>query len=288
MVVQLRMYALEINNLSYVYPNGEKALNEISGKILLGNKVVVLGSSGAGKSTLARHLSGLVIPKHGSIQILGEEMNSKSKRSLQQQIGFVTQEFESSIFIRTVWEYVTAGMIKKSLPKTEIIKLAETALGIVGMLDFKDHSLGYLSINHKKKIAIAKALANQVEVLILDDPTSGLDPSGYSDVVSILDGLNFMGKTIIVLTHDVDFAASWSEQLFLLSEGGFLASGSASLTVDEELMRQARLRLPMISLPFSRLPELQLSSFPRTVNEAVKVLWKMGVIKSSGRGVGIE
>ncbi|KRF38622.1 ATP-binding cassette domain-containing protein [Paenibacillus sp. Soil787] len=277
------MYAMEINNLSYVYPNGEKALTEISGEIPINSKVIILGSSGSGKSTLARHLSGLTIPQMGSVSVLGQEINSKSKRFLHQRLGFVPQDFQSSFFIRTVWEYVTSELIKKSLPKADMIKLAETALGIVGMLDYKDHSLSYLSTTHKRKIALAKALANQVEILVMDEPVSGLDPSGYSDIVSLLNGLHFMGKTIIVLTHDVDFAASWSERLFLLSEGSFIAAGSPALTIDETLMRKARLRVPVISLPFSRLPELKLENIPRTVDEAVRVLWEIGVNQTSIR-----
>ncbi|MBY0087419.1 ATP-binding cassette domain-containing protein [Brevibacillus brevis] len=266
------MYALEMNNLSYQYPNGEKALSEITGAIPLNSKAVVLGSSGSGKTTLAQHMSGMKIKKDGSVRLFGEEMHAKSKQVLRQRIAYVEQEVKPSLFVRTVWEYVTTGVFKKSLQKVERIRIAEAALGIVGMLESKFRSISYLSAGQKRRIAIARAIATQADILVLDDPISGLDPEGYSDVYAILEGLHLMGKTLIVMTSDVDFASSWSDQVFILNEGSLLASGSPSLTVNEELMKKARLRLPMVSLPFSRIPELRLCTIPRTIDEAMQVL----------------
>ncbi|MED4582673.1 ATP-binding cassette domain-containing protein [Brevibacillus choshinensis] len=266
------MYAFQINNLSYVYPNGEKALSDISGAIPINSKVVVLGSSGSGKTTLAHQLSGLKFPNAGSVHLFGEEMNTKCKRMLRQRIAFVEQEVKPTLFIRTVWEYVTAGVFRKSLEKVERIRVAETALGIVGMLDSKFRSISYLSAGQKRRMAIARAIATQADILVLDDPISGLDPEGYSNVYAILEGLHLMGKTLIVMTSDVDFASSWSDHVFVLSGGSLLETGSPSLTVNEELMRKARLRLPMVSIPFSSIPELRFHTIPRTVDEARQVL----------------
>lgn len=266
------MNALEMENLSYIYPNGEKALSEISGTIPLNSKAVVLGSSGSGKTTLARQLVECKIQNGATVRLFGEEVHPKSKQVLKQRIAIVEQEVKPSLFIRTVWEYVTAGVIKRSLEKVDKIKMAETALGIVGMLDSKFRSISYLNAGEKRRMAIARAIASQADILVLDDPTSGLDPEGYSNVYAILDGLHFMGKTLIVTTSDVDFASSWADQLLILSEGSLLESGSPSLTVNEELMRKARLRLPMVSIPFSSIPELRSRTIPRTVDEAIRVL----------------
>jgi cobalt/nickel transport system ATP-binding protein len=266
------MHALEINNLSYVFPNGDRALSDISGAVPLNSKVVVLGSSSSGKTTLAHQLSGMLLPKSGSIRLFGEETLSKSKKYLRKRIGLVEQDLRSTLFVRTVWEYVTTGIINKSLPKAEKIKMAETALGMVGMLESKYQTLSYLSKSQKKRIGIARALVSQADVLVLDEPISGLDPEGYRSIYALLEGLHIIGKTVIVLTHDVDFAANWAEYLLLLSEGRLLAEGSPSLVLDEKLMEKARLRLPMLSLPFINLPKHKIQTIPRTIDEAITIL----------------
>ncbi|WP_223593567.1 ATP-binding cassette domain-containing protein [Neobacillus bataviensis] len=266
------MYALEFHNLSYVFPNGDRGLSDISGAVPFNSKVVVLGSSRSGKTTLAHQLSGLSLSKSGSIRLFGEAIPSKSKKFLRERIGFVEQDLRSSLFVRTVWEYVTAGIINKSLPKAEKIKMAETALGMAGMLESKYQTLSYLNKSQKKRLGIARALVTQTEVLILDEPISGLDPDGYRSINALLEGLHIIGKTVIVLTHDVDFAANWADHLFLLSEGCLLAEGSPSLVLDEKLMEKARLRLPMLSLPFMNLPRHKFRTIPRTVDEATTIL----------------
>ncbi|MEH7333106.1 ATP-binding cassette domain-containing protein [Neobacillus drentensis] len=266
------MYALEFYNLSYVFPNGELGLSDISGAVPFNSKVVVLGSSRSGKTTLAHQLCGLSLLMRGSIRLFGEAIPSKSKKFLRERISFVEQDLRSSLFVRTVWEYVTAGIIHKSLPKAEKIKMAETALGMVGMLESKYQTLSYLNKSQKKRIGIARALVTQADVLVLDEPISGLDPEGYRSIYALLEGLHIIGKTVIVLTHDVDFAANWADHLFLLSEGRLLAEGSPSLVLDEKLMEKARLRLPIQSLPFINLPRHKFRTIPRTVDEAITIL----------------
>lgn len=265
--------AIEIRQLSFKYPNGATVLANISLSVPIGGRAVFLGSSTAGKTTLLQILHGELLPQEGTVHIMGQPLTRKTRKPLRRKIGLVRQTFSHSPFIHSVWEYVTAPLIKQRLPKAKIIDQAELALGIVGMLGDRDQNLLHLNATQKKKADIARAVAAGAEILALDEPAAGLDPQGQTDIYSLLQGLYFMGKTIIVATHDVDFAASWGDQLFLLHQGKLLAAGNSSLTVDLPLMQQAGLRLPLIAQPFANLPGMKFETLPRTVHEAIRLLW---------------
>ncbi len=267
--------AIEIRELTFIYPNGTTVLQNITLAVPNGSRAVLLGSSDAGKTTLLQHLNGTLLPQQGSVRIMEEPLTRKTRKQLRQKVGLVRQTFAHSPFTRSVWEYVTAPLIRQRLPKQEIMERAELSLGLVGMLPDRDRNLAHLNETEKKKVDIARALATGAEILALDEPVAGLDPQGQADIYSLLQALHLMGKTILVATHNVDFAASWGDRLFLFGKGKLLAAGTSSLTVDSSLMRQAGLRLPLIALPFAGLPDLQIETLPRTVHEAIRLLWHL-------------
>ncbi|OLS41071.1 energy-coupling factor ABC transporter ATP-binding protein [Bacillus sp. MRMR6] len=269
------MFAVEMNNLTYRYQNGLEALKNINIQIPAGAKVALLGPNGAGKSTLLHQLNGLKLPHEGSIKIMGKELTKKTATSIRSIVGLVFQDPDDQVFSATVWEDVEFGPRNLGMSEKEIQEVCFAALGNVGMLDHKDRAPYHLSYGQKKRVAIAGVLAMKPEVVILDEPMSYLDPSGQDDVAGVLQGLNFMGKTIILSTHDVNFAASWADMVIILKEGELLATGGIDLLVDEEIIRRAKLHLPIVARIFRMIPDLVPEKLPKNEHEAARLLYNI-------------
>jgi len=267
--------AIEIKDLVYEYPDTTKAIDQLSLTIPLGAKVAILGPNGAGKSTLLHHFNGLKLPQNGTVTVMGIPLNKKTVRTIRQKVGLVFQDPDDQVFSGTVWEDVQFGPRNLGLSEEEIQEVSEVALGSVGMLEFKTKAPYHLSYGQKKRVAIAGILAMKPDIVILDEPMAYLDPRGQDEVAGLLQGLNFMGKTIILSTHDVDFAASWADMIILIKDGQVLAVGGPELLVDEESIRSAHLHLPRIARLFRMLPNFTSESLPKNEQEAVKALYHM-------------
>lgn len=269
------MNAITISNLTYRYQDGTEALKNVSLQIPIGKKVALLGPNGAGKSTLLHHLNGLKLPEEGSIEVMGVPLTKKSAHSIRQKVGLVFQDPDDQVFSGTVWEDVQFGPRNLKMAEEEIEEVCQVALGSVGMLEFKDKAPYHLSFGQKKRVALAGVLAMKPDIVILDEPMSYLDPAGQDDVAGLLQGLNFMGKTIILSTHDVNFAASWADMIVLMKDGELLETGGTDVLVNEEWIREARLHLPIIARLFKMVPELTEDALPKNEQEAVRILFKL-------------
>lgn len=268
------MYAIEFQNVTYQYPNGMDALKNISLKIPIGAKVALLGPNGAGKSTLLHHLNGLKLPQKGKVKIMGEELSKKNVSTIRQKVGLVFQDPDDQVFSSTVLEDVEFGPRNLKKSEEEIQEVCLAALGNVGMLEHKERAPYHLSYGQKKRVAIAGILAMKPDIVILDEPMSYLDPQGQDDVAGLLQGLNFLGKTILLSTHDVNFASSWADLVIILKDGELLNIGEVDLLVNEEIIRKANLHLPVIARVFKMLPE-GFSKLPKNEQEAVRLLSKI-------------
>ncbi|WP_096201836.1 ATP-binding cassette domain-containing protein [Bacillus sp. FJAT-45350] len=269
------MHAIDIKEIVYEYPDTTKAVDRLSLQIPIGSKVALLGPNGAGKSTLLHHLNGLKFPQEGSISIMGIPLNKKTVRTIRQKVGLVFQDPDDQVFSGTVWEDVQFGPRNLGLTEEEIEEVCEVALGSVGMREFKGKAPYHLSYGQKKRVAIAGILAMRPDIVILDEPMAYLDPEGQDEVAGLLQGLNFLGKTILLSTHDVDFAASWADIIILMREGKILSVGGPELLVDEDSIRKARLHLPRISRLFRMLPDVNCERLPTNEQEAVRLLYEM-------------
>lgn len=269
------MYAIEFQNVTYQYPNGMDALKDINLKIPVGAKVALLGPNGAGKSTLLHHLNGLKLPQKGKVSIMGEELTKKNVSLIRQKVGLVFQDPDDQVFSSTVLEDVEFGPRNLKKSEQEIQEVCLAALGNVGMLEYKESAPYHLSYGQKKRVAIAGVLAMKPEIIILDEPMSYLDPQGQDDVAGLLQGLNFLGKTILLSTHDVNFASSWADLVIILKGGELLTVGGIDLLVNEEIIRKANLHLPVISRLFKMLPELGFNQLPKNEQEAVRLLSRL-------------
>ncbi|MEW5920972.1 MAG: ATP-binding cassette domain-containing protein [Bacillota bacterium] len=268
------MALIEVQALSYRYKDGTRALRGLTFHIPRGKKVAVLGPNGAGKSTMLLHLNGIYLAQEGEVRFDGELVTTKNERQVRSKVGMVFQDPDDQVFSTTVWEDVTFGPANMGLPDDEVDRRAASALHAVGMLEYKDKAPYHLSYGQKKRVAIAGVLAMNPEVISLDEPAAFLDPRGKETVFAILNNLNRQGTTIVIVTHDVDLAAEWADEIILIKDGRCLAQGGTELLTDTLLVEAAELRLPTITRLFKELggPETQI--LPKTIREAVQVLSK--------------
>jgi energy-coupling factor transporter ATP-binding protein EcfA2 len=181
-----------------------------------------------------------------------------------------------------VEEDVAFGPRNLGCGEAEVKERVEIALGSVGMRELRTRSPFELSYGQKRRVAIAGVLAMRPEMIILDEPMAFLDPKSRDDLQSLLESMHLMGMTLMVATHDVDFAAEWADHVLIMKEGSLLAAGSTELLFDEGLLAQADLHLPRLARPFRMLQGSGQAS-PRTVRQAAQLIWKLMV-----RGAQVE
>lgn len=264
---------VSVREASYAYGNVQ-ALRGVSFDIAAGSKVALMGPNGAGKSTLISLLNGLEPAQSGEVRLFGETVNRTNEHRLRKSVGVVHQDPDDQIFSATVLEDVAFGPRNLGLTAEEANERAEEALGAVAMLDYRHRSPFELSYGQKRRVAIAGVLAMRPAVLVLDEPMSFLDPRGRDELQALLEDLHRAGLTIVVATHDVDFAAEWADRVLLLKDGELLASGSADLLFDDALIAQASLHLPRLARPFRMLREAG-DPRPRTVKQAAQLIRKL-------------
>jgi len=240
---------IQLSNLSYAYPYAPPAIQNINQTINAGEKIAIVGSNGAGKSTLLLTLNGMLRPVDGRITFQGKPVlyDKKSLRTLRQKVGFVFQDPDVQIIAPTVWQDVAFGPVNLDYPEEKIKEVVQEALHKVGLEGFERRPPYHLSGGEKKRVAIAGVLAMDPDVLILDEPTSMLDPAGSEDIMDLLDELNQHGKTIIISTHDVELAYPWADRVILMENGRITASGTPEKAFsDRELVKRARLKTPIL------------------------------------------
>ena len=233
---------LKINNLSYAYPDGHKALKGIDFSINKGESIAILGPNGAGKTTLILHLNGILGELKGEIKVDGLEYSSENIGKIRKTVGVVFQDPDDQLFMPTVIEDVMFGPKNFGYSNEESETNAVEALKMVGMENFQDRAPHHLSFGQKRKVAIATVLASKPKLLVLDEPASNLDPASRRDLIDILIKLDI---SIILVTHDLPMALEICERSLVLNEGIIKED---SLTKDilqnKQLMKENRLELP--------------------------------------------
>lgn len=266
-------YAAQVREVTFAYGN-IKALNGVSFDIPVGSKVALMGPNGAGKSTLISLLNGLELSQSGEVRLFGDAVKRDNGDLLRRRVGVVYQDPDDQIFSTSVEEDVAFGPRNLGLNEEAVMERVETALGSVGMREMRRRSPFELSYGQKRRVAIAGVLAMRPEFIILDEPMSFLDPKGRDELQMLLESMHLMGMTIMVATHDVDFAAEWADRVLLLKDGKLLASGTTELLFEDELLEQASLHLPRLARPFRLLREAE-DHRPRTVRQAAQMIWKL-------------
>ncbi|MFE9738373.1 energy-coupling factor ABC transporter ATP-binding protein [Streptomyces sp. NPDC006477] len=237
---------VELVNAGFAYEEGPAVLSGVGFSITPGRAVALLGRNGSGKTTLLRLLSGGLRCGSGSLLLDGEEVayDRKGLTRLRTTVQLVTQDPDDQLFAASVGQDVSFGPMNLGLPEDEVrlrVQEALEALDIVALADRPTHLLSY---GQRKRAAIAGAVAMRPRVLIMDEPTAGLDPHGQERLLEALQRLQGSGTTVLMATHDVDLALRWADEAAVLSPAGLRTGPVAELLADDALLDAARLRRP--------------------------------------------
>lgn len=233
--------ALAVKNLSFSYPDGHPALQNVSLRVGRGEKVALVGPNGAGKSTLMLHLNG-ILGQNSPIQIAGMPVSRDNLPVIRAKVGLVFQNPDDQLFSPTVFEDVAFGPLHMGLPESEVRVRVSTALEQVGMSEFAGRLSHHLSVGQKKRVAIATVLSMEPEILVLDEPSAGLDPRARRSLITLLQALPL---TMLVSTHDMLMVKELFPRMVIMDEGRVVADGpTRALMADRALLEAHGLEQP--------------------------------------------
>jgi cobalt/nickel transport system ATP-binding protein len=234
--------ALEVRGLRFAYPDGTDVLRGVDLSIGAGERVALLGPNGAGKTTFVLHLIGILQASSGTVAVDGLVLDDRSVRDVRARVGFVFQDPDDQLFMPTVRQDVAFGPANFGASGDELEVRVNEALAMVGMAHVADKAPHHLSGGERRRVAIATVLAMRPSILILDEPSTNLDPTGRRELAEILSSLDV---TLLMVTHDLPYAFEICERSVVMSEGGIAVDGpTADVLSDTSTMARHRLELP--------------------------------------------
>lgn len=270
---------LKLQDLHYTYPDGTHALKGLDMEIKRGQVTAILGGNGVGKSTLFHHLNGILKPSSGQVFFEGKPVDYSRKGliRLRQSVGVVFQDPDNQLFSASVYQDVSFGAVNMKLPEDEVRRRVDVAMERTGISHLKNKPTHCLSFGQKKRVAIAGVLVMEPEVLVLDEPTAGLDPKGICEIMKLLkETQKELGLSVIISTHDIDIVPLYCDQVFVMDEGGIVLEGTPQEVFSEKkALRRVNLRLPRIGHLLEILKEKDDFNFrenPVTISGARKAL----------------
>lgn len=240
---------LEAREVSFAYGPGKWALRDMSFVLTTPRRVALLGANGVGKSTLMLLLNGTLRPQEGELRVLGQSLDySRSNLQwLHRKVGIVLQDPDDQLFGATVEQDVAFGPLNNGLESAEARLLVVQTLDSLGIGRLADRPIHELSLGEKKRVALAGVLVQQPEVILLDEPTAGLDFAGITSMLGLLGRLHGSGTTIVISTHDTDLAYEWAEDAWVLIDGRVAAQGPiVDVMQERDVLRAAHLRVPWL------------------------------------------
>ena len=233
---------LDVRGVAYAYPDGNQALFGVTLQIQLGERVALLGPNGAGKTTLVLHLNGILHAGAGSVAVSGLTVDKTTLAEIRRRVGIVFQDPDDQLFMPRVRDDVAFGPANLGLRGEALAQRVAAALDMVGMLEYADRPPHHLSFGQRRRVALATVLAMEPEILVLDEPSSNLDPRSRREFADLLRGLDV---TVLMVTHDLPYALELCERAVVLSDGVIVADGPTfDVLTDEESMHAHRLELP--------------------------------------------
>ncbi|MDA3022867.1 MAG: ABC transporter ATP-binding protein [Actinomycetota bacterium] len=234
--------SLRISGLAFAYPDGYQALFGVNLEIAKGERVALLGPNGAGKTTLVLHLNGLLAGGVGSVEVAGLAVEKQNFPEIRRRVGVVFQDPDDQLFMPTVRDDVAFGPANMGLTGADLATRVDEALEQVAMSEYGDRPPHHLSFGQRRRVAVATVLAMHPEILVLDEPSSNLDPASRRELADILRDLDI---TLFMVTHDLPYALELCPRSVVLSEGVVVADGpTRNILLNDELMRANRLELP--------------------------------------------
>ncbi len=264
---------IEANDVYFSYPSGVEALKGVSLKIADGEFVAIMGQNGAGKTTLVKHFNGLLKPTRGKVLVDGTDTTKTSVAKLARSVGFVFQNPDHQLFSETVEEEIAFALRNFGFKEDVTEKRITWALNLLSLSQYRKTSPFMLSGGERKRVALASVLAWDPKMLILDEPTIGQDYEQKEKLRQFILQMRTQDKTIIMVTHDVEFVAECNPRVLLMLEGEITADGEAQkILTDTETLEKASIVPPQIAQIFLRLPELGLKENVIDVYEARRIL----------------
>ncbi len=292
---------ISTRDLGFSYQNGAQALKDVTLDLRKDRKVVLLGPNGAGKSTLFLHFNGILRPKAGEVRFEGTPLryDQRSLAALRAQVAIVLQNPDDQIFSTTVEEDVAFGPLNLQLEREEVERRVDESLHLVGMEGLRQRPTQQLSFGQRKRVSLAGALAMRPKVLIMDEPTAGLDSEMVHELMELSDELNHQGMTMIMSTHDIEIAYEWADEAVVMNHGEIMFKGTPEDLFDQhDLIDQLRIVPPYLvrvnqqshyrtgrpERPFPRnLVELSHKCFP-LVNPSIDLSTRTGRGENEKRG----
>jgi cobalt/nickel transport system ATP-binding protein len=271
---------IDIQNITFRYRYDKLALDGATLSVPAGTRIALVGPNGAGKSTLFLHINGILQPQSGTLSYQGKPYSYSREfiNELRQKVGLVFQDPDTQLFASNVLEDVIFGPANMGLSPAEARRRAEAALAEVEMADAVNEPVHFLSQGQKKRVAIAGVLAMNPEVLVMDEPTAGLDYSGVISLRAIMARLHASGKTLLVATHDIDWAWSWADLVYVMAQGKVIAGGNPRDILNSQQHAELGYARPIVGEIYSAIRPQHTagegpdSRMPRTVQELIALL----------------
>ena len=269
-------WVIEAQDVSFTYDgNDAKALDGLSLKIRRGAKVAFMGGNGSGKSTFFLCLNGIRKPDRGKIWINGSPISYTRKGLLdvRSKVGIVFQEPDNQLFSASVYEEVSFGILNLGADEETAKREVEHVLAELEITPFQDRPVHALSGGQKKQVAVADILVMHPEVMILDEPVAALDPKHTRKVQEIVEGLSKKGITVLMATHDIDYAYAWSDEIVLMKNGKVIRQGTPDeVCSDETVLKEAGFELPVVVRVYERLRQKGMISEDTALPKSVEAL----------------
>ena len=235
-------HIVEVRDLEFSYPDATPALQGISFRIRHGESVAIVGANGAGKSTLLLHLNGYLTPTQGQVRIGDFPLTKETIHEVRRTVGMVFQDPDDQLFMSTVYDDVAFGPLNLGLPHAEVDARVQSALETVGIVDLRDRPPHRLSSGQKRRVAIATVLSMSPDILVMDEPTAGLDPRARRQLIALL---HTFKHSKIIATHDLDLVLDLCERTIVIHSGQVKADGpTIDIFRDESLLRESHLEKP--------------------------------------------
>jgi energy-coupling factor transport system ATP-binding protein len=239
--------SVRFDEVHFTYPSGVEALRGVSFGVEPGERLAIVGQNGAGKTTLVRHLNGIFQPGSGAVFVGDEPTTGRSIAELARQVGYVFQNPDEQIFASTVRGDVEFGPRNLGYDSDETAARAAAALETVGLADHAGHHPLHLSLGERKRVALAGVLAMGTAIVVLDEPTTGQDAQGVEMIAGVVESLAAQGRTLISISHDMDFCAEHFDRVVVMAQGQVQADGDPRVVFDRtDALQRAAVEAPQL------------------------------------------